>query len=184
MSVLTRKQPVSTTARLRGQAAYAAGLVAPAAGKAVPLAQQAAQQAVPMARTAGSSVKQGADDAIAWATPYVDAARSWAAPQIEQSAHAISESLAPMISSALINAANKIDAPPRKSAKRRGRLTIAALLTAIAGVVTLAALRLRQNSGGFAAATADTGTAGPGSQPGYDEGDSPDPDMNGHPRIV
>ena len=71
---------------------------------------------MPLARTAGTSVRQGADDAVAWATPKVDAARSWAAPQLEQSARAISENLAPMISSALITAAHKIEVPKRKAA--------------------------------------------------------------------
>lgn len=187
MSVLARKQPVSTTDKLRGHAANAVSPVAskigPAAGRAVPLAQQAAQQAVPLARSAGSSVKQGADGAVAWATPYVDAARSWAAPQIEQSAHAISESLAPMISNALVSAAQRIDATPQKPAKRRGKLTAAAMLTAVAGLVTLVAMRLKRRTDGFAAATADPGDSGVVSQsPAEDAG--PDPDMNGQSGIV
>jgi hypothetical protein len=194
VSVLNRKQPVTTATKLRGHAAHAASAVAGGAiaTKALPLAQQAAQQAVPMARTAGSSVKQGSDNAVAWATPYVDAARSWAAPQIEQSAHTISETLAPMISSALINAAHKIDTPPKQK-KGHGKLTAAAMLTALAGIATVIAMRLRQHPDSFAAATASTEPdpgepryeSGPAGQAGYDDPDEgPDPDMNGHPRIV
>jgi hypothetical protein len=174
---------------MRGHAAHAASAVA---GGAI-AAKQAAQQAMPMARTAGTSVKQGSDNAIAWATPYVDAARSWAAPQIEQSAHAISENLAPMISNALITAAHKIDTPPKQS-RRHGKLTAAAVLTALAGAAALVAMRLRQHQDSFATATAtaspepDAGPlyeSGPASEAGYDDpGDGPDPDMNGHPRIV
>ena len=178
MSVLTRKQPLSTTDKLRGHAATAASAVGPAATRAVPLAQQAAQQAVPLARSAGTSMKQGTDSAIVWATPYVDAARSWAAPQIEQSAHAISDTIAPMISSALVNAAHKIDkTPPKSAGKRRGALTAAALLTALAGAVTLIAMRLRRQADSFGAATAAP------VEPGLGD-DGPDPDLNGHNTIV
>ena len=174
MSVLTKKQSTSDSSALRAQAAYSA-----LAGKTVPLAQQAAmqaqaaaQQAMPLARTAGTSVRQGADGAVAWATPRVDAARSWAAPQIEQTARAISDSLAPMISSALINAAHKIDAPVREKPRRRGPMIAGALLlAAVVGGGAVVAIRLRQEPTEFSA-------------PATDETAPPDPDMNGHSQIV
>ena len=174
MSVLTKKQPISDSA-LRAQAAYAA-----LASKTVPLAQQAAlqaqaaaQQAGPLARTAGTSMRQGADGAVAWATPRVDAARSWAAPQIEQTAHAISDSLAPMISGALINAAHKIDAPVREKPRRRGGMIAGVLLlvAAICGGAAVA-MRLRQEPTEIEAVTVT------------DDSATPDPDMNGHSQIV
>jgi hypothetical protein len=193
VSVLTKKQPASS---VRGQAAQAARRV----GQSVPLAQlaalqaQAAQQAMPLARTAGTSIRHGADDAVAWATPKVDAARSWAAPQLEQSARAISENLAPMISSALISAAHKVEVPKRKS-HQRGRLLAGSMLLAAAGGLAAAVvMRLRQPTDGFPGESAGGGTsagqapdsahseAGTGTGPETDDG--PDPDMNGHSTII
>ena len=173
MSVLTKKQPISDSA-LRAQAAYAA-----LASKTVPLAQQAAlqaqaaaQQAGPLARTAGTSMRQGADGAVAWATPRVDAARSWAAPQIEQTARAISDNLAPMISGALINAAHKIDAPVREKPRRRGMIAGVLLLVAAVCGGAAVAMRLRQQPTEISPVTMTDDTA------------PPDPDMNGHSQIV
>jgi hypothetical protein len=196
VSVLTKKQPAGG---VRGQAIQAARRVAPLA-KSVPVTQltalqaQAAQQAMPLARTAGTSIRHGADDAVAWATPKVDAARSWAAPQLEQSARAISENLAPMISSALITAAHKIEAPKRKS-RQRGRLLAGSMMLAAAGgLVAAVVMRLRQQSDGFSGPSAASGAppepvpdsehteAGTGI--GFETDDGPDPDMNGHPTIT
>ena len=198
MSVLTKKQPASG---LRGQAAHAARHVAPLT-KSVPLAQlaalqaqQAAHQAMPLARTAGTSIRHGADDAVAWVTPKVDAARSWAAPQLEQYAYAISENLAPMISSALISAAHKIDVPKRKS-RQRGRLVAGSMLLAAAGGLAAAVVvRLRQQTDGLSGASAAGGVSaepGPdsarsseaGTGIGFETDDGPDPDMNGHSTIT
>jgi hypothetical protein len=173
--------------------------VAPVA-KSVPLAQltalqaQAAQQAMPLARTAGTSIRHGADDAVAWATPKVDAARSWAAPQLEQSARAISENLAPMISSALISAAHKIEVPKRKS-HRRGRLLAGSmLLAASGGLVAAVVMRLRQQTDGLSGPSAGSepspgpvpegGQTEAGTGIGLETDDGPDPDMNGHPTIT
>jgi len=167
VSVLTRKHQINDGSGLRAQAAHAARQVGPLATKSLPMAQQA----VPLAKTAGTSIRQGADGAIAWVTPRVDAARSWAAPQLEQSARAISDSLAPTISSALINAAHKIDAPVRKKPRRRGLIAGTALLLAAAGCGVLVAMRLRQPD------EPDAGTM-------TDEENPPDPDMNGHSQIV
>jgi hypothetical protein len=192
VSVLTKKRPVSDASGLREQAAYAAQKVAPLASKTKPMAQQAAQQAqlaaqqaaqqaVPLARSAGASVRQGADTAAAWAAPRVDAARSWAAPQIEQTARAISENLAPMISGALVSAAHKIDAKPKKSRRSRaGLIAGVVLLTAAAGAAAAVVLQRRRDAAGYPAPdgtdSADAAT--------YEAGATPDPDMNGHPRIV
>ena len=196
MSVLTKKQPASGS---RGQFAQAARRVGPLV-KSVPVAQlaalqaQAAQQAVPLARTAGTSIRHGADDAVAWATPKVDAARSWAAPQLEQSARAISENLAPMISSALISAAHKIEVPKRKSHQRGRLLAGSMLLAAAGGLVATVVMRLRQQTDGISGASAvgdtsagqapDTAHTEAGTGIGFETDDGPDPDMNGHPTIT
>lgn len=194
VSVLTRKQPASG---LRGQTVHVARHVAPL-GKAVPLAQQAAlqaqqaaQQAVPLARTAGTSIRHGADDAVAWVTPKVDAARSWAAPQLEQSARAISEHLAPMISDALLSAAHKIDVPKRRTWQRRRLMAGSMLLAAAAGLAAALAMRLRQQTEGLSGASTAGGSAEPdtargetGTGLGFETDDGPDPDMNGQSTIT
>jgi hypothetical protein len=196
VSVLTKKHPAGS----RGQAVQASRRVAPLA-KTVPLAQlaalqaqQAAQQAIPLARTAGTSIRTGADDAVAWVTPKVDAARSWAAPQLEQSAHAISENLAPMISSALISAAHKIEVPKRKPHQRGRLLAGSMLLAAAGGLVAALLMRLRQQTESFAGASSVAGTStepGPdsarseaGTGLGFETDDGPDPDMNGHSTVT
>jgi hypothetical protein len=155
VSVLTRNQPVKNTSMgdLRDQALATYHQLGP-------LAQQAAQQAAPLARNAGASVQQGTGTAVAWATPKVDAARSWAAPQLEQSARAISESIAPMISAALLTAAQKIDAPKRKSRNSRtGIVAGTVLLTAAAGAGAAAvyAMLHRQNGNGMPVAPPEQG---------------------------
>lgn len=185
MSVLTRNQPVKNASDLRDQAVATARQVGP-------LAQQAAQQAVPLARNAGIYAQQGTGTAVAWATPKVDAARSWAAPQLEQSARAISESIAPMISSALLTAAQKIDAPKRKSRNSRtGIVAGTLLLTAAAGAGAAAvyAMLHRQNGNGMLATPEQADSAEsemppsdlPGADSGYDYDESSQ-DING--RIV
>src|SRR5271165_2944719 len=160
VSVLTKKQPINASGKFRASAALTA-------------AQQAAQQAHVAALQAAQQAKTASDGAIAWATPKVDAARAWAAPQLEQSAHAISDNLAPMISSALLTAARKIDAPPRKKPRRRGAMFAGiALLVAAAGAGAVAAMRLRERPVEVT------------SLPVTDDGTPPDPDMNGHSQIV
>jgi hypothetical protein len=162
VSVSTRKQHVSSSNGVRDRVAQAGSL----AGRTVPLAQNA-----------GTTVRQGAETAIAMATPAVDAARSWAAPQLEQSAHAITDTIAPMISDALITAAHKIDKPKPKKRGRGGLVAGAVALTAAAGAATFAAIRMRrQNSDGFAA----EGQA----QPGPRDEAEPGADADGPSRIV
>jgi hypothetical protein len=183
---LTRKHPVSDVSGLRGQTIYAVRQVGPLAQHA---AQQAASQARPLATTAGNSIRQGTDGAMAWATPKVDAARHWAAPQLEQSARAISESLAPMISSALMSAAHKIDVQPKKSKGRRQAIVVGAMMLAAAGGAAAVFATHRMHGTDGLTASGDESGLGGGNQPeaerGYDADGSPtDPDINGHPRIV
>jgi hypothetical protein len=177
VSVLTKKQPTNASGKFRTSAAYTASQLGPkaqqAAQQAQIAAQQAAQQAQMAAQQAGPLAKSARDGAVAWATPKVDSARAWAAPQLEMYAHTISDSLAPMISSALMNAARKVDAPPRKRPRRRGALfTGIALLVAAAGAGAVVATRLKGQSARYP------------SVPVSDEGQPPDPDMNGHSNIV
>jgi hypothetical protein len=169
---LTKKQPtnasgkfLANTAMFRPKAQIAAHQAQMAAQQAALQAQAAALQAAPLARNAR-------DGAVAWATPKVDSARAWAAPQLEHSARAISENLAPMISTALISAARKIDAPQRKKPRRRGAMvTGIALLVAAAGAAAAFAMRLKERPVEF------TSVPAAGNPP-------PDPDMNGHSDIV
>jgi hypothetical protein len=197
VSVLTKNSQAADVSGFRGYAAQAANQFAPIANKAAPIANKAA----PIAQQAGSTVKQGADTVVARATPMVYAARSWAAPQLEQSARAISETIAPMIAETLIATARKIDVPPQK--KRRGpRVLIASGLLALAAsaaATAMALLRRRNGTSGYATISAvDDGgpTARPGSgttaQPGSatatidtgyrGDGSKPDSDADGTPR--
>ena len=192
MSLMTRKPQLSGYAAVSEQAKSAARQASAAAvnaGNAA--AQQAAplaKQAVPLARNAGLSVKQGADGAIAWATPYTDAARAWAAPKLEQSAVALSENLAPMISDALVTAAHKIDTKPARRRRRLGNagLLAASLLLIAAGAATALSLRNRDKDDGYTAMDAAMDPSGDSVRIVGDEQDEQDwidPDANGHPGI-
>jgi hypothetical protein len=174
VSLSTRKQPVSMNEVLRYRAAQAGGQVGTLAGKAMPFAQQA----MPLAQTAGTTVRQGAGTAMSKTTPVVEAARSWAAPQLEQSAHAISETIAPMISNALMTAAHKIEVPKPRQRSNRALVAGAMVLTAAAGAAAAAAVRMRRNSGANGAVTVTTEQVRAETEP------PPDPDMDGRTRIV
>lgn len=190
MSLMTRKPSANGYAALGAQAKTAARQAIPAAVNATnSAAQQAApiaKQAVPLAKSAGQSVKQGTDGAIAWATPYADAARAWAAPRLEQSAAAVSENLAPMISEALVTAARKIDTRPSKR-RRVGNASLlaASVLLIAAGAMAALSLRKRGQDDGYTAMDA----AGPNAESvtliteDEAEQDWIDPDANGHPGI-
>jgi hypothetical protein len=194
VSVLSRKSPVSDTTGFTAHAKLAARQAVPAVANATTTAaQQAAplaRQAVPIARNAGMSVKQGADGAVAWATPMADAARAWAAPRLEQSAAAISENLAPMISDALITAAHKIDTSPPRQKRRVARTMVLAgsVLLVAAGAAT--AIRLRRHDNGDAGYTASDLDAAESSTESVriiDEEtgqDWPDAESNGNPHIT
>jgi hypothetical protein len=170
VSVTTRKQAVSASNGLGDRVARAGRPVGSLAGRAVPLAQ-----------TASTTVRQGAGTAIAKASPAVDAARSWAAPQLEHSANAITDTIAPMISDALITAAQKIEVPKPKKRIRGGMVAGAVALTAAAGAATFAAIRMRRQGHGFAADGQDMTTTPPG-EAGL--GEEPGPDADGTSRIV
>jgi hypothetical protein len=197
VSVLTKKSQAPEVSGLRGYAAQAANQLTPIANKAGPVAQQAA----PLARNASATFKQGANTAVTRATPLVNAARSWAAPQLEQSARAISETIAPMIADTLLSTARKIDVPPEKP--RRGpRVLVASGLLALAAsaaTAALAILRRRNGAPGYSSISAvDDGgpTLRPGSatnaQPGSasgtidtgyrGDGSKPDSEADGTPR--
>jgi hypothetical protein len=186
VSVLTKKRTEEATG-IRGYASQAAGQLGPLARNAVPVAQQA----VPLA-------KQGADTVVARATPLVNAARAWAAPQLEQSAHAISETIAPMVADALVATARKIDLPEQKP--RRGpRVLVASGLLALAASAAAAAMAIRRRGGipGYSSisavddggptlrpGSATTGQPGSASATGFGgDGSKPDSEADGTPRI-
>jgi hypothetical protein len=172
---VTRKPAADQLNGMRDQAAKAARQVGPMAAR-VPMAQQA----MPLAR-------QGADTAVAWVIPIVDAARSWAAPQLEQSAHTINDNIAPAISGVLLNAAHKIEVPPKKQGHRNELVVGSMLLTAAASVAALLARRNRRNQDPFAVATATDGERMAGEETVVEyriDGEPPDPDADGHSNIV
>jgi hypothetical protein len=184
VSLLTRKPPVSDTTSLSEYARLAVQQAKPTAVNAT----SAAQQAVPLARTAGTSMRQGADGAVAWATPYTDAARAWAAPRLEQSAMALSENIAPMISDALITAAHKIDSKPPKRQRRVGKSgMIAASLILVAAGAAAFMLRNRGSNGmGYTATSPSGGVTDEESVTVIREQDTaewPDADSDGYPHI-
>jgi hypothetical protein len=170
VSLTTRKRAVSTSNGLGDRVARAGRPMGALAGKTVPLAQNAS-----------TTLRQSADTALAKATPAVDAARSWAAPQLEQSAHAITDTIAPMISDALLTAAQKIDVPKPKKRVRAGMVAGAVALTAAAGAATFAAIRMRRQDNGFATDGQDM-TTGPTGEAGL--GEEPGPDIDGTSRVV
>jgi hypothetical protein len=186
VSLLTRKPPVSDTTSLSEYARQAARQAVPTARNAT---SAAAQQAMPLARTAGTSVRQGADSAVTWVTPYTDAARAWAAPRLEQSAIALNENIAPMISEALIAAAHKIDSTPQQPQRRVSKSTLlaASLLFLAAGA---AALIMRNQGNGEIGYTADSPSGGGEAADDsvriireQDTGEWPDADSDGYPHI-
>jgi hypothetical protein len=172
VSLTTRKQQISTSNGLSDRVARAGRPMGAFAGKTVPLAQNAS-----------TTLRQGAGTAIARATPAVDAARSWAAPQLEQSAHAITDTIAPIISEALMTAAQRIDVPKRRKRSRGGMVAGAVALTAAAGAATFAAVRMRRQDHGFAAGGQDM-TAGSATEPVMGEEPGPDTGPDGTSRIV
>jgi len=190
VSVLTRKPPVSNTTSLSDYARQASRPAVNATSAAAQRAAPLARQAVPLARNAGMSARQGADSAVAWATPYADAARAWAAPRLEQSAVALSENIAPMISDALITAAHKIDSSPPQRRRRvsKSGVLAASLLFIVAGAAAAFMLRNRGSIGpGYTAGPpTGAGTTGEESVTVIREEDSaewPDADSDGYPHI-
>lgn len=159
---------------LRYRAARAGSQVGTLAGKAMPFAQQA----MPLAQNAGSTMRQGAGAAMSRSAPVVNNARSWAAPQLEQSAHAITETIAPMISGALLNAAHAIEVPQQPKPKgNRALMAGAMVLTAAAGAATAAAVRMRRSAG-------DNGMTVTTESVTVENEPPPGPDLDGRSRIV
>jgi hypothetical protein len=177
VSLLTRKPSATGYAMLGEQARSSVR-------QAIPVAVNATHQAAPLARNAGMSMKHGTEGAIAWATPYADAARAWAAPKLEQSAVAVSENLAPMISDALVSAARKIDTKPVKQRRISNAGLLAASIALIAaGAATALSLRKRSTDVIGYTTTDVAGTTESVRLVTEEpvEQDWIDPDANGHP---
>jgi hypothetical protein len=147
-------------------------------GSATQRAVDTASQVVPLARSAGLAAKQSAEDAVAWAAPRVKDARTWVAPHVEQAGitvrdkigPAISEKIAPTISSVLVEAAHRLDdSPPRR---RRWPRVLAgfAMLAAVGSAVVAVMLRRRPD---FASFGAEGDSAHPA--PGTDNGSAARP---------
>jgi hypothetical protein len=93
-------------------------------------AKDAAAQAVPVGKRVGTTaalgVRQGVQGAREWASPRVLVAilgaRQWAAPRLDDAADAVTESVAPKVSSLLRSAAAQVrleEATPGKTGIRR-----------------------------------------------------------------
>jgi len=113
-------------------------------------ALDAAAQVVPMAKTAGLAAKSSAGEAVARAAPRVQDARAWAAPHVEQAGIAVRDKIAPTISAALVEAARRLDASPKR---RRWPRVLAgvALLAAAGSAIAAAVLRRRSDVVNFGA---------------------------------
>jgi hypothetical protein len=193
VSVLTRKHPADDIAGMRDRVAATAQRAVPAAKNALP----ATDQVVPLAKSAGEAIRHGAEDAAAWARPrvddvaawarpHVDDVRSWAAPRLERSGQAVTDTIAPAVSAAMVSAARKIDARPARKRRRWASITAGLLLlAAAASAAAAAALRRRPADFGYATdgademvapATPDSATETPAETPVV----VPDPEANGH----
>jgi hypothetical protein len=133
VSLMTGKRKSNPHADVAQRARDAAAQVAPAA-----------KNAVPAAKNAGLAAKHSAEDAMAWAAPLVRDARAWAAPHVEQAGMAVRDKIAPSVSSALFEAAHRIDNPaPRR---RRWPRVLAGVAMAAAAASALAAVLQRRLS--------------------------------------
>lgn len=150
MSDSTKNRHNSSSNGLRTRAAQAGTQAGTMVNKSMPLSQQAG----PMMSSAGNSARQGAGNAMSMATPASDAVRSWAAPQLEHYAKAVSDSIAPALSSALMNASHTVEVPKKRKGKNKKRkrkgglgLWLGSLLLGLAGAAAGAAIaqRMRQN---------------------------------------
>jgi hypothetical protein len=146
-------------------------------------AKDVAAQAVPVGKQAGTTavlgVRQGVQSTREWATPRVVVvvlgARQWAAPRLDGAADAITESVAPKVSTMLHSAARQVrpvETVPAKTGIRslldwRWLLGIGA---AAAAAGTTAAIAMRRR---YAAATAEAKEAT--ESPGEEDGPDTDP---------
>jgi hypothetical protein len=162
-------------------------------GGAKQRAVDTASQVVPMAKNASLAAKQSAEDAVARVAPLVKDARTWAAPHVEQAGiavrdkigPAISEKIAPTISSALVEAAHRLDdSTPRR--RRWPRLLAGfAMLAAVGSAVAAVMLRRKPDFASFGA-EGDSGTPAPGTDNGSSARPAAAPaaeekSANGHP---
>lgn len=139
MSLMTRKNPAGNGAGVRDRAVAAVQQAVPAAKNAIPAARE---QAVPLARNAGTAIQQGAEEVAAWGRPHVEDARAWAAPRLERYGLAVSETIAPAISEAMVTAARKLDVKPARRRRRWASvLTTVTLLAAAASAAAAVLLR-------------------------------------------
>jgi hypothetical protein len=152
-----------------------------------------ANQVVPMAKNAGMAARQSAEDAAAWAAPRVKEARSWAAPRVEQAGYAVRdkiapavEKIAPTVSSALLEAAHRIDDSAPTARRRRWPRVLGAfaMVAAVGSAIAAVVMRRRPETSTYGAedhATMPGRTADGGSGPAPDQADEDSP-ADGHPR--
>ena len=146
-------------------------------------------QVIPVAR-------QGADVVVAWANPRVRGARIWAAPRMEQAGVAVRDQIGPAVSTALIDAARRLDAqvspavsaalieaarrlddspPPPRRSRWPWMLAGIGLLAAAGSAAAAIMMKRRPDAETFGAEdemTADSATPSPGTDAGYAQ--SPD----------
>jgi len=147
-----------------------------------------ATQVVPMAKNAGMAARQSAEDAAAWAAPRVKEARSWAAPRVEQAGYAvrdkiapaISEKIAPTVSSALLEAAHRIDDSAPTARRRRWPRVLGAfaMVAAVGSAIAAVVMRRRPDTSTYGAedhATMPGRAADDGSGPAPDQADEDSP---------
>jgi hypothetical protein len=145
-----------------------------------------ATQVVPMAKNAGMAARQSAEDAAAWAAPRVKEARSWAAPRVEQAGYAVRDKIAPTVSSALLEAAHRIDDSAPTARRRRWPRVLGAfaMVAAVGSAIAAVVMRRRPETSTYGAedhATMPGRTADGGSGPAPDQADEDSP-ADGHPR--
>jgi hypothetical protein len=102
-----------------------------------------ARHTVPIAKNAGLATRHHTQNAIGWAKPRVNGARSWAAPRVERAGLAVRDRIAPKVSAALVTAAHRLDAKPRRTRRWPRRLAGSAMLAALASAIMAMATRHR-----------------------------------------
>jgi len=157
--------------------------VAALGARAKDRAKDAAAQAIPAGKRAGTTaaqgVRQGVQGAREWAAPRIEDAREWAAPRIEDAAEAVTSTVAPKVSSALLSTARQVR--PARTGKTGVRRLLswrwllgAGAVLAAAGAGAAFAMRRR-----YASATAEAKNAteapeedrpGQADEPGSDTG--------------
>jgi len=89
------------------------GMAAAAAASAKDRAKDVAVQAIPVAKSAGTTAVQGVRQGV-------QGAKEWAAPRIEDAAEAVTTTVAPKVSSALMETARQVRPDgPKKTGMRR-----------------------------------------------------------------